>query len=415
MQTKPIYPSADVLLLGLFVSFYAISNILLPSVTALAMLLAILYWFLDVNLSKQNRYYWLSKWGLIMFLFCLMVLLPTISYIISDLLTEGKLAVHDGALQIVAASDAFLQGQNPYTVNYIDTPMAHSYETIGPVQRSAMIHYAYLPMTFILTAPFYLLAENTLGWFDLRLLLFVTYLLTLLVATALMPRSRNGMLLLIALGLNPLFTIFFIEGRNDILAIFWIVLCIFLLKQRRPLWAALVLGIACSTKQFAWFFIPFFILFVSGTGGAAQRVRTAIWPTAVLVAVMAVSILPWFFMDQNAFIDDTWRYLSGSIETAYPIRGIGFTALLTGALSDGVINTLTLILQSVFGLLTMGFFLRRQWIDNNLRTGVLGYAALLFVATFFARFFQANYLSFVITIVSIGFFMDSLHYERSTK
>jgi len=69
---------------------------------------------------------------------------------------------HDGGvIQTEATIDYLLQGRNPYTEDYLATPMA---EWGINEFRTALYHYPYLPWTFLFSAPFRLLAtERSVG------------------------------------------------------------------------------------------------------------------------------------------------------------------------------------------------------------------------------------------------------------
>ena len=82
--------------------------------------------------------------------------------------------------------------------------------------------------------------------------------MTLALSTRLVSESGKRISLLVILALNPLFVPYLVEGRNDVLSLFWLVLTLFAMQRRRWTWAAVTLALGCATKQYAWFLAPFF-------------------------------------------------------------------------------------------------------------------------------------------------------------
>ncbi len=123
------------------------------------------------------------------------------------------------------------------------------------------------------------------------------YLACLLAAMALVlaraPRSFRPWLLTGLLGATSL-AAFTVGGSADLLyalplAAAW------LWRERR--WTALALGIACATKQLAWFFAPFYLLQVASRDGWREAARRA----GLAAAVFAAANLPFVLADPAAW------------------------------------------------------------------------------------------------------------------
>ncbi|MEA3335966.1 MAG: hypothetical protein U9R25_08670, partial [Chloroflexota bacterium] len=138
---------------------------------------------------------------------------------------------HDGGvIQTEATIDYFLSGRNPYVEDYRNTPMAEW----GLEQfRTALDHYPYLPWTFVFSAPFKLVSDGILGWYDQRFVYLLVFVIGLLFAVQLAPRGRSRwrLGLLMILGLNPIMGLDLIFGQNDLFVWAWIVVALWLLAR----------------------------------------------------------------------------------------------------------------------------------------------------------------------------------------
>jgi hypothetical protein len=323
--------------------------------------------------------------------------------------------IHDGALQVEEAVKYLLSGKNPYLENYFGTPL----EKWGYGDRKpnpALYHLAYLPFMLLSALPFYLLSLFILGWFDLRFVYLLSFIGTLFLILKIPKKEDNKMLFLILFTFNPLFIFDFIEGLSDIFIFFWLLLSINFLQKSKFTLSSIPLALAFSSKHSAWFIFPFYLFFIYQkiqVEGISQRlIKTAriIWPFFWLCSSL---ILPFLIWNPQAFIDDTYRYLNGSLPTSYPIRGFGFSTWLWSA---GIIKSRFTyfpfwILQGVFGIPTLGFLLKQQRKNNTLNQLVINYAVLLWVFWFFSRFFNPNYLGFLSMLFITGYFLEG----RSAK
>jgi hypothetical protein len=417
--TAPV--SLDAVLYGLLVAAYLPTRfiVVLPPIvpgdtgaTTALVLAAGCYFALDMIRAHSRmaaRLVALGKWLLIAVTIGLLVIAPLIMIILVRHQTADYLHAHDGLIQTEAAVRFVLAGKNPYVENYYNTPMAQAPFKLGGLSvNPALEHYAYLPLTFLLPLPLQALMETRLGWFDQRFIHLVFYIVLLMAAASLSTDRTRQRLLVMALGLNPLFAGYFIEGRNDVLVLTWVVVTVALAQRGRMNWAALTLGLACATKHPAWLMVPLFFLAVSGTGTIMQRLRNIWQPALIFAATAGVFILPYFLANTTAFLDDTVYYLAGTTANSYPISGIGFGAALVafGIIQSNMTPFPFGLFQAAFGLPVLAASLWRQWQRPSLATALAASAVLLFILQFFSRLFNDNYLGVIIELVIVAALMD---------
>jgi len=362
-----------------------------------------------------------TKVALICFIILVTVVAPAFKMIL--LRQQSGLAsyAHDGGvIQTEATIDFLLQGRNPYSEDYLDTPMA---EWGLSEFRTALYHYPYLPWTFLLSAPFRLLSQATLGWYDQRFVYLLLYVLMLVLSSTLVRKREIQTLLLMTLGLNPIMGSDIIYGQNDSFVLFWIVLSLWLLLRRHNtferrntaawrLGSAAAFGLACASKPTAWFFAPFYALLLIGspsdTGTSNNQpwwrlLLTRGWPAAVTFLLV---VLPYVIWDASAMIDDVWLWSSGRGEHAYQIWGWGASNLLLafGAVESRFEYWPFWVVQLIVCLPLSVWLLRRQWRQNHWSAACTGYALLLLIFFFLSRFLNENYLGYILAFLALGVF-----------
>lgn len=323
--------------------------------------------------------------------------------------------IHDGAIQIEYAAQKLLAGINPYGARYFDTPLAQWAFRIGNLtDNPALYHLAYLPFLIIVSAPFELVARATIGWFDFRFLLVPLFFITVLLLLGATRNRAKNLALALLVALNPMFLPYLVEGRTDAFVLFWLVLAVFLLQRKHRLASLLALTAACASKQTAWFFAPFYLVyFLQPSASGAWRAAFASALTkfksefrlfAVALAFFALLVLPFLFWNANAFIGDVLRYPAGLGEHSYPINSLGFggVALALGWIPDNLTHFPFEWLQLVFGLPTLFGLWRFQLKKNSVARLWLNYAFLFIVVGFFSNVFNDNHLGYAITLFGIG-------------
>lgn len=323
--------------------------------------------------------------------------------------TRPSYFVHDGVIQVEEAVKMVLAGRNPYAENYLDTPLAEwpRYRP-SPAANPALYHLAYLPFTVIFAIPFYLVMQAAIGWFDLRLVYLLLLLLTLWLLPRLAAGRQQSYLLPLAVALNPLFLPYFVEGRNDVFILFWLVLSLVLLQKGRPGWSVVALALACASKLTAWFIVPFYGLYLMERRTEDEG-RRAVWLcVALFVVVGGAVVLPFALWNPQAFLEDVWLYPSGrTLAHQYPLisLGLGGLGVALGWFPQLGGTFPFSWLQLLFGGPTLLLLLRRQGQRNTLAQLWLNYGLLTLVIGLFSYVFNDNHLGFVTALLTIGFLL----------
>jgi len=322
-----------------------------------------------------------------------------------DLVT-AYLHLHDGAYQVELAVDYLLAGVNPYVASYDDVLLT-IYQDPEIEVNPAIEHMIYLPGLLLVTLPFRSLITAFFGFYDQRLLYLVAYVLFVLILPAVVKKPTHKLALLIGVALNPWLTLPISRGMNDIMVILFFLLAVLLLHKKRPMGGAVLFGLACTMKQSAWLASPFFLLAIYLAAPLTKRWRQIGTAVILITVVMIIIIGPFALWDLPAFIDDTFAYASGTaISLNYPIRGYTLGRLLV---AFGVVETAVDYypfwrLQLLFGLPLLLVCLLYQWRQRTLQHMILAATFFIFGLGFVSRFFQDNYVGFVITLALIGLF-----------
>ena len=147
---------------------------------------------------------------------------------------------------------------------------------------------SYPALSFVLIAPWV-----ALGW-DTNVL----YILCLLAAMLLvLVRSPIGLRPFVLTGLlgAACLTAFTVSGSSDLLYALPVVGA-WLWREKR--WSGLLYGIACATKQIAWFFAPFFLIAIATRRGWKVALRRG----GEAAAVFAITNLPFVIADPHAWL-----------------------------------------------------------------------------------------------------------------
>jgi hypothetical protein len=331
---------------------------------------------------------------------------------------------HDGGvIQTEVTIQYLLSGVNPYVADYLDTPMA----LWGTEYRTALYHYPYLPWTFLFSAPFYLLSQAALGWFDQRFVYVLLFAVALALAQGLARRPADKLGVVMLVGLNPILASDVIFGQNDSFVLFWIVLAIWLLRlgqTRGKAWigalSAVALGLACASKPTAWFLVPFWAVYLlrdelevheggvgrlhEGKRWLGTLVRRA-WPLAV---VFLLVVGPWFVWDPAAMLDDSWRWSAGTADAPYQIRGWGLSnfVLAFNLVPDRLAYWPFWIPEILIVTPILIALLWRQTRHNTTGVMLYHYALLLLAFFYVSRFLNENYLGYLLAVFGLAYFSE---------
>ncbi len=316
--------------------------------------------------------------------------------------------ITDSAVQTEEAVKMFISGKNPYVENYYKTPL-YDFDHSSP----ALTHYIYLPATFLLPVPFYLVIKGILGWFDLRMLYMLFYFLTLWLLWQIPSNPVFKRALIIVFALNPEIVYYFVYGTNDIMATACMVASIYLVKKQKFIWAAVFLGIGLLTKQFVIIFLPFYLLYLYGQSRALIRDKDGAFSplvkTGLVLAIMGVVFAaPVMLWNLRAFFDDVVKDPYGTAVASWHIAGWG---LSKAALETGLVkNDQSYFPSIIFYVLILGplvaAMLWRQFKENTMQVMLIASALAIFVFVVVSRFTHNNYFYYATTLVFLAYFGD---------
>jgi hypothetical protein len=394
--------------------FNPVSSALVVTLMALYVLLGWLAPRMPDEISEpqtRDRFAYSTRLLIVVMVVMVAGALPTLEEIVLRHREGGTSHANDGVIQTEAAVDYILNGQNPYTEDYWKTPMADWQRGEQPWTDAPIYHNPYLPFLFIVSIPFYALSQATLGWYDERFLFLIMYIAILLLLPVLVDKQRDKLVLLSAFGLNLLWAFFLSSGRNDVVILLGLLLTTVLLMQNRVSASALILGLTMAVKQTAWFFFPFYFVFLLDGQVDWKSARRVILQISPLFVAFAVVIVPFLFWDLGSFLDDTVLFAMSATQHSFPIKGWGFSTLLLAA---GVIPSAESafpfgIFVALFGIPALIFLLRWQWRENTLQRMWVSFAAFSFVIEYFSRYFNDNYVIFILQALVIAAFLRPLH------
>jgi len=328
------------------------------------------------------------------------VIVPTIASIVLRETGKPYTYIHDGALMIEEAARKLLGGHNPYAADYLDTPLYYW----PMVNNPALYHLTYFPFLFLVTTPFVWAFDHLGIFWDQRYLYLPAFVATVFVVPLLVKRVEHRIALVALVGLNPQLFPFVIEGRNDFFVLLFLFAGIALLQREHRVGGSLGVAAAAAAKLHALFLLPFVAVYLIATRkpntlGEAAR---ALAPTIPTVIFLVVTFVPFLVNDWGAFYDDVVRYNAGGAAWTYPISGMGFSALLLwlGAIpyrqADFPFAAIEIAVATPIALYT----LRRLWQRPTIALMLGGYSFTLLAFLFFGRYFQGNYVGYILAVAS---------------
>ncbi len=325
---------------------------------------------------------------------------PTIASLVLRDAGKPYTFIHDGALMIEWAARKLIAGQNPYVADYLDTPLFYW----PMVNNPALYHLTYFPSLFLITVPFVWVFDHVGLFWDERYIYLPTYIATLAVLPLLVRRADHRLAMTALVALNPQLFPFVVEGRNDFFVLFFLFAGIALLQRERRALGSLAIAAAAGAKLHAVFVIPFVLVWLVATRKpkTVRDVVRALVPTIPAALFLAVTFIPFLVNDFGAFYDDVVRYNAGGAAWTYPISGMGFSALL---LALGIIDYRQAdfpfaVIELAVATPVAIWWMRRLWRDPTLVTLLTGYALTLLAFLFFGRYFQGNYLGYILAVAT---------------
>ncbi|GAC1455809.1 MAG: hypothetical protein NVSMB8_01640 [Candidatus Limnocylindrales bacterium] len=328
------------------------------------------------------------------------VVVPTIASIILRETGKPYTYVHDGAIMIEEAGRKLLHGQNPYVADYLDTPLFYW----PMVNNPALYHLTYFPSLFLVTTPFVWLFDRIGIFWDQRYLYLPAFIATCAVAPLLVRGAARRLSLAALIGLNPQLFPFVVEGRNDFFVLLFLFGGVILLQRERRTLACLAIAAAAAAKLHALFLLPFLVVYLVATRRprTSREVLGALKPLLPALALLAVTFIPFLLNDWNAFYDDVVRYNAGGAAWTYPISGVGFSALLLaiGAIEYRQADFPFAAIEIAVAGPIAAWALLRLWRAPTIALLLGGYAVTLLAFLFFGRYFQGNYLGYILAVAT---------------
>lgn len=364
--------------------------------------------------SKRTRLSFLTRLFLLLLMIFSAVVIPSLRGIFERFTavydqsgySETYADIHDGAIQVEYALEFLDNGRNPYAETYENTPLIYyGFSGIDTPANPALNHFVYLPGFLIASMPLYKLFNQLHLAYDQRWLYLAAFIVLILLLPTIVNQPHLKLALLAAIGLNPLVTGPVILGMNDTIVFLLLFLTALSLSKHKIFLSALFFGVACTFKQSAWFIFPFYLLYLYDYLPASRRVQDILKASGIIAAVALIVLVPFMVWNPAAFIEDVFRYPAGGVAVNYPIRGYTLGVLLVGA---GIINSPLdnfpfTLLQLFFGLPLLIFTLRYQKRRNQIGAMLLCAGVFIWGIGMVSRFFQNNYVGFVLMLIITGF------------
>lgn len=362
---------------------------------------------------NKTRLVFLVRLGLILIMIATAVVHPTLNNIRTRIIsqvdesgyTEAYADIHDGAIQIESALHFLSNEVNPYVANYAHTPLQfYGFSRIEMPTNPAFEHFVYLPGFLLFSYPVFRLFEQHTLPYDQRWIYLAAYVMFAILLPVMVQQPTLKLTLLAGVALNPLLTRPVMIGMNDVVILLLIFLTILTLSQRRLIISAIFLGLACASKQSAGFFLPFYVLLLQQYVPRANRIKETLKLLAIVVGVAVIVIGPFVVWNPRAFFLDVFAYPGGAVAINYPIRGhtLGTILVSLGIIPSALDPFPFWILQISLGLPLLAILMRFQWQRNGIGTTLLVAGIYIFLIGFVSRFFQDNYVGFVIVLILSG-------------
>lgn len=321
--------------------------------------------------------------------------------------------VHDIILQQEAAMRYLLGGKNPYRESYFGTPVeSFNYDEPGNTNavNPALYHFVMPPWYLLFPFIFYFIGIKAFGFFDGRMALLFCMAGIVFILWNWIKEKSLARLAVTVVALSPSVIDYFIEGRSDIFAFFWLLLALFLLHYKKIVLASVVFGLAVMSKQTIWIAVPFFVVYIFSITAKNWRVM---WKSFISVSLVVIAMAsPFLLWDGRAFINSVILYLSGDATGSYPISGYGLGMVLFSA---GIIRDIHatypfFFWQAGFGLPVLIILLRWLRKRPSVSKLLLGYGTFLAVFWYMSRYFNNSHIGYISLVFLVGgiLFLDEI-------
>jgi len=445
----------DFLILFILSFFYTQGYLIVKASTFERNLFPLLYGLLIIYglLSIQKAYFenkskFIDRGKLIIFaLICLITIGKTFYSAINLRHQLGNsYPVYDNVIQLEEGVKYILQGKNPYTENYLGTPLANWFSS--QELSVSLYHFVTLPFYVLFSVVVSIPADLLFGFFDERIVHFISLVVCIFLIAKLIKNTEKKIIALTLFMFNPAFIHYFIEGRNDIFVFSLLFTSLYFLYKKRYLWSALFFGLGFVSKQSSWLMLPFYFYYIYLTvkpresfeskffsltklDSTFSRVSNMVavknfnskytsiilnvisktWPFFVVTVALFMPFIVWDF---RSFFQDTYLYPGGGLPTSYPISGIGASMLFLrlGLIASPQTYFPFWILQILFAIPLLTILL--LWLKKKPLISLLIFGYSLFLLTYwvFSRFVMESYIGFVSMLILIGTIFYQVENEK---
>lgn len=325
--------------------------------------------------------------------------------------------IHDIVLQQESAIRFLLDGKNPYAVTYFGTPL-EEWEYSDTEINPALYHFVMQPFYLLFSLPFYAFAISTLGFFDGRMPLVALFAVMLVSAWLAVKDRMRRRLFIILLAFHPSMLLYTLEGRSDVFMYAFLLLAFYFLQKNRYAVSGIAMAAAFAVKQSAWPIFPLYAAYVMfralKEGKGRYVLTTSIIRLLPYIITFCVLVVPFFVWDAQAFIRSTVLYLSGSIDTSYPVSGYGFGMLLWewGVIQDRFSYYPFFWWQLLFGLPVLIATLSFLKKSPTVKRLILSYGIFLFVYWYFSRYFNNSHIAYLSLIFITAYFWEEKNHAN---
>ncbi|HSO32514.1 MAG TPA: hypothetical protein VLT33_08360 [Labilithrix sp.] len=232
------------------------------------------------------------------------------AYVVVDVLARAHTVYHfttDADVFTDYGARLLLAGKNPYDTSLYGAMVAHRVpiELQTPLADGGFSdRLAYPSLSFLLLVPFVALGIPTTLFYGLALC-GCLFLLFRRAPVELRP------LVLVPFFADTTYLAYSFGGLTD--ATWALILCLVVVAWKRPMTAAVLVGLACSYKQHAWLLVPFILVRVAKEATPEQRMRAVVKFAAVVGATFVVTQLPFFLWNPRAWMTGVLEPLVASM------------------------------------------------------------------------------------------------------
>ncbi len=363
-----------------------------------------------VAAAGLSRFQEKIKWIILLMIIGLHIVLPQYLMIGCRIAGNNPAIAHDGGvIQMEESMKMLLQGNNPYATDFLGTDL----ENWRGFRNNVVYHVPYMPGSFLFSIPMYICCKEFWGVFDQRLFYSVLFAVSLIFIHLTIRAFEQKMIALTIFSLNPLFAKSYLLGTNDIVAITALVVCIYFFRREKYTAGFLMLAIGCAVKQFAWFFVPFLLVYcfksvTESTPDFETALRMLIRVSAPGFILFCIVVVPFVIWDPHAFIEDTWAYGSGGLPTSYPMQGFHGYGLATMLLffrivEDGNAYFPFVYLQSIILLPLLPVCLFAVYRNHSLAQVIFFSGFIQGIFMYLSRYFHGNFLGFTLFFLCYAF------------